>query len=382
MKFPKRGVNELSILSELRSKYCLDAKHDLGEVLGSMTTKPLDVAIRAFEIFWRSNLNDPYTFPGSSIIEREVIEALADLYECNDCSGLITTGGSESNLTALYIIRELGFSTVGVPKSAHFSVFKACKLLKLNIYELDLDKDFRVSIGSVKEALDKGVRAFIFTAGTTELGLIDPIDKLGRVINEYSGLIHVDAAYAGFVIPFLKELGLKVPKVSFSNPAVRSLCVDGHKMGLTPIPNSALILRPPELIKYVEFPARYMPLNIQRGLLGTRTAGSAAALYAVIKYLGIEGFTEVVKYVMGLLKYLIKRLREEDFSVPVEPDVPIVCIEVKDPDKYLKELAKRRLFVYKCSLIKGVRVVIMPHLSRYDLDRFIEALKNVRREVG
>lgn len=383
MKFPEKGLNYFRVLEELSEKYELDAKHVYGEVMGSMTSIPSPIALEAFRMFWFSNLNDPFTFPGSHLIEKLVINSLANLYKCEEnCDGIITTSGSESNLTALYLLREQGHKVIAVPASAHYSVFKACKILNIEAYKISLNSNFKADVGDIEKALHKEIRAFVLTAGTTEFGLVEEVDTINNLIKEYEGKMHVDAAFGGFLIPFLRELGYSLPEVSFKLESVQTITLDAHKTGFTPIPCNTLLVKPSTLMKkYLKFPAKYMPLGYQYGLFGTRTAGSAASLYAIIKYYGKEGFKKIILRIMEILKLFIKRLEEEGFEVPVKPELPIVCIKVSNPNRYVKELSKRRFYVYKCSLVKGIRVVLLPHINENHLEKFIDYLKELKREL-
>ena len=77
-------------------------------------------------------------------------------------------------------------------------------------------------------------------AGTTEFGQVDPVEEIGRIAEEKDVFFHVDAAFGGFVIPFLEGCPLKF---DFAVPGVSSIAIDPHKMGMSTIPSGGLLYR-------------------------------------------------------------------------------------------------------------------------------------------
>ena len=92
-----------------------------------------------------------------------------------------------------------------MPESAHFSFTKICNLLNLKPIYAGLDGSFRVDFSSVEKCVSKNTVAIVGTAGTAELGAVDPIEELSRIALEHNVWLHVDAAFGGLVIPFLKD---------------------------------------------------------------------------------------------------------------------------------------------------------------------------------
>lgn len=68
-----------------------------------------------------------------------------------------------------------------------------------------------------------------------------------------------------------------------------SVTIDPHKMVLAPMPAGGLVVRGGEWFKPLIFKADYMPLGYQIGLSITRSGGSIAAVWAVMKHLGGRG---------------------------------------------------------------------------------------------
>ena len=208
-----------------------------------MCTKPHPIAQKAYKMFLSSNLGDPGLFPGSIQLEKEVIDQLASLLHGKGCRGFIVSGGTEANLLALLAARNMSDAAkpeIVLPKSAHFSFTKICSMLNLKPVYAALDSDFKVDVSSVEKCVSQNTVAIVGTAGTAELGVIDPIERLSQMAAESQVYFHVDAAFGGLVIPFLP----KAPaNFDFSLPAVNSMTVDPHKMGMAAIPAGGIFFR-------------------------------------------------------------------------------------------------------------------------------------------
>ena len=64
---------------------------------------------------------------------------------------------------------------------------------------------YRMDPAAAEEAIDNNTCCLVGVAGTTEYGMIDPIAELGKIAREHDLFFHVDAAFGGLVIPFLKN---------------------------------------------------------------------------------------------------------------------------------------------------------------------------------
>ena len=62
---------------------------------------------------------------------------------------------------------------------------------------------FRVNASEVEKLINKNTVAIVGTAGTAELGAVDPIEELSKIALRHNVHLHVDAAFGGLVIPFL-----------------------------------------------------------------------------------------------------------------------------------------------------------------------------------
>ena len=251
----EKPVSKDLILKELKNFQSEDLKYMDGRILCSMCTEAHPFAKKIYCDFLDSNLGDYGLFKDSKKIEESVINSIGKFLSGDKVYGNIVTGGTEANIMAIRAARNHARKYKGItdgeiliPKSAHFSFKKAADMLNLKIVELDLDNNYKIDINSIKENISDKTVAIVAIAGTTELGLVDPIDKISEIALENNIYFHVDAAFGGFLIPFLTELGYDFPVFDFSLPGVCSITVDPHKMGLAPIPAGGILFRNQEYL--------------------------------------------------------------------------------------------------------------------------------------
>ena len=222
--------------------------------------------------------------------------------------------------------------------------------------------------------------AVVGIAGTTEFGTIDPIDDLAALCSDT--FLHVDAAYGGFVIPFLKELGYDMPSFDFEVSGVDSISVDPHKMGMATIPSGVLLMKNEDYLKKITVDSPYLTSPRQASLSGTRCSAGAGSAYAVMKYLGREGYRRIVADCMDATGYLVSRVRELGLEPLIEPIMPIVCIKLKSPEKVYSSLNEMG---WRPSLTRGpicLRIVVMPHVTPTVIDEFMPDLERVCKAIN
>jgi len=337
-----------------------------------MCTKPHPIAQKAYMMFLNSNLGDPGLFPGSVNLEKEVIDQLSSLLHGEGCKGFIVSGGTEANLLALLAARNMARiakAEVILSESAHFSFTKICSLLNLKPVYATLDSDFKVDASSVEKCVSQNTVAIIGTAGTAELGVIDPIKRLAQIATEHKVYLHVDAAFGGLVIPFLH----KVPNdFDFSLPAVKSMTVDPHKMGMAVIPAGGIIFRDSKTLDYIKTETPYLTDRYQYTFVGTRTGASAASVWAVFRYLGVDGFRRIVNTCMSNTQFLAVKLKEAGFKLVVEPTLNIVAFRSKDTRVLAEKLLQKGWFISYIPRYDCIRIVLMPHFKRRHIHLFLK----------
>jgi tyrosine decarboxylase/aspartate 1-decarboxylase len=361
----EKGCSREELFSFLARRRGEDLEY--GRILSSMCTRPHPVALEAEALFAGTNLGDPGLFPGTAGIERLLIRQLGDLLHNEKACGYATSGGTESNIQVLRMAR--GFAgvrnpNVVVPESAHFSFEKACDLLSMEIRTVPLDGDLRMDTGRAEEQIDRNTVCLVGIAGTTEYGMVDPIRALSDIAADHGVFLHVDAAFGGLVVPFLEK---PIP-FDFSLPGVSSISVDPHKMGMSPIPAGALLVREERMLGSLAVATPYLTVRNVYTLTGTRPGGPVAGAFAVLEYLGREGMRSMVRGCMENTARLIAGL--ETFGIPraVTPDVNVatfICDEAP-PGWQISRTRRGHL-----------RIVCMPHVSRDQVEAFIVAMGEI-----
>ena len=374
-----KPMDKQDILNELEELHALDHDYSDGRILGSMCTEAHPFAKEIFCKFLDTNLGDPGLFKGTKQIENRVIKSIGELLSLDNAYGNIVTGGTEANLMAIRAARNHARKYKGIvdgeiiiPDSAHFSFKKAADMLNLRIVEAKLDENYKIDVDSVREAITDKTVAIVAIAGTTELGLIDPIGEISKIAHENNIYFHVDAAFGGFSIPFLRQAGYDLPVFDFSLEGVCSITVDPHKMGLAPIPAGGIIFRKEEYLDVMAVDSPYLTVKTQSTIVGTRLGASSAATYAVMKYFGKEGY---VKRSIGLSG----SKRKMGYEIVCEPELNIVAFNhpQMDANDLAQKLEERgwKVSVAKCPV--AIRIVLMNHIKRNHLEALLKDLEDI-----
>lgn len=362
------------ILRELEEVRKKDFSFKSGRILNSMCTSPIPFAKKVFFNFIETNLGDPGLFRGTKELEDKAIAFLGELLNKRQACGAIVTGGTEANIMALWVAKNKEKKKnpeVIAPESMHFSFYKACNLLSLKLKAAKINKKNEVDIKDVKRKISKNTIAIVGIAGTTEYGSIDDIEALSELALENNIYLHVDAAFGGFVIPFL-DIN---KKFDFSVEGVCSITIDPHKMGLVPIPCGGILFREKKLLEYISTPTPYLTEKKQFTLTGTRSGASAAAAYAIFKLLGREGYKKVVRRCMRVTYYLYNEIKKLGFAV-IPPTLNILVFSSKNNDLIEEELRKRGWAVSRTRK-REIRMVLMPHIKMKHARLFIKDLKEI-----
>lgn len=216
---------------------------------------PIGVAADLLASAADQNVTSWRSAPAATEVEHIVLRWLGALVGFADhAAGLLVSGGSTANLTALLVaLRARGDgeadrrrATVYASEEAHFSIAKAAAVMGVQIRRVALDDDRRVDVVSLREAIAKDRRAsavpfcVVGTAGTTATGAVDPLDAIATVAVDEGLWFHVDGAYGAFAAadPASSSLFAGVERAD-------SLSLDAHKWLYTPLDCAALLVRDP-----------------------------------------------------------------------------------------------------------------------------------------
>jgi len=193
VRFPKtlplEGVGEADA-SSLFSELISSESAPLGDALAfaHMDPPPLGIAasVAAMNASVNQNLLHPDLSPLATRAEETVLDWLTPFFGMSD--GLMCSGSSIANLTALWCAREHGATRVLASTEAHLSVMKSAHLLGLECVLLPVNE--RGQIQGLNDAV-QSTDCCVLTAGTTGRGAIDTLQRPDVT------WLHVDAAWAG-----------------------------------------------------------------------------------------------------------------------------------------------------------------------------------------
>lgn len=357
-----KGIPEEDLFSFFETKKLQDKNHLY--ILSSMCTLPHPVAVKAHALFMETNLGDPGLFPGTASLERMLISRIGTLFHNPDACGYATTGGTESNIQALRIARAtagIASPNVVIPESAHFSFKKACDMIGVEMRTVPLTRDYRVDCDRYMDSIDSNTCCMVGIAGSTEYGMVDPIRDLAAIAHREGIFFHVDAAFGGMVLPFLKD----APEFDFSLPGVMSIAVDPHKMGMSTIPAGCLLLRNENDLCSLSVDTPYLTVKQEFTLSGTRPGGSVAGALAVLEYLGYEGMEAIVQGCMKNTRRLTHGMESYGIRPVVIPDVNVATFETPEtpvPSRWQVSYTRNN----------HLRIVCMPHVHAGVIEAFLD----------
>ncbi|MGO8807213.1 MAG: tyrosine decarboxylase MfnA [Candidatus Bathyarchaeia archaeon] len=374
------GLSKRQVLAELKKIRCLDQQYNDGKILCSMCTKSHPTAEKAYRLFLNSNLGDPGLFRGSVQLEKEVVNALTRLLHGENCVGHIVSGGTEANLTALLAAikkASVRVPEVVLPESAHFSFTKICSILNLKPVYAGLDDSFKADPKQVEECIGENTVALVGTAGSSELGIVDPIEALSQIAARHNVWLHVDAAFGGLVIPFLADAQRPF---DFGLEAVESMTVDPHKMGMAAIPAGGILFRHAEALNSLKTETPYLTDQFQNTFTGTRSGAAVASTWAAFRSIGFNGYRKIVGKCMKTTRFFADGLTERGCALVTKPTLNIVAFRSNNGSKRLAEkLREQGWFISYVPRYDCLRIVVMPHVKKQHAMAFLEDVAKIEK---
>lgn len=280
--------------------------------------------------------------------------------------GILTSGGSLANLTAIVTARRerlpeaFWSGTIYTSDQTHHSVRKSAVLAgfpETNIREVPSDDAQRMRVDALVErvAADRaaGMQPFLVvaSAGTTNTGAIDPLEEIADLAGRERLWMHVDGAYGAFFA--LTERGRSAMR---GIERADSITLDPHKGLFLPYGTGSLLVRDEQALRraHATF-ADYMPVmqhdadfvdfcdlspELSRDFRGLRA-------WLPIKLFGIDAFRDALDEKLDLARWAAERLREiPDVEIVSEPELSLLAFRFSPPgldDAELDELNRRWL---------------------------------------
>ncbi len=390
--FEERGKSRDEVLDELDRLLENDATYSSGHPVASMSTIPHSLGTEVFAKTLEKNAGRLHTFQGSAKVEQEVLAMIGEMLNLeSQAYGTTTSGGTESNILAVLAFREMAkrrtkTPEIITPKTAHSSIDKAGWLLGVKVHRTGVNKEFRAKPRAIEKKINENTIGIVLTAGTTYLGQIDPIEEIAEIARDHNIPLHIDAAFGGYVIPFLKEIGRGDYRFAFEVDGVTSVSVDPHKMGLAPIPAGSIIFRKEKYVKRITKTVPYLrgASSTQISILGTRPAASILATWAIMKHLGREGYREVVRKCMEETDHIVERVRQNPLlKTAIDPVMNIVGIQSQEVtiDRIIELMEKRGWKMAASPLPPTMRIVVMPHVTKGAINAFFNDLDDISTTI-
>ena len=354
--------------------------------------------------------------PGSTSVELAVIRALAELVGLarpESAAGVLTSGGTESNLMALLLAREAfpreqftsGRLAVHCSEAAHFSIARGAALLGLDRDAVvpvqtapDGRMDPRVLDWSLADTRAAGrvPICVVATAGTTDLGAVDPLPQVAAVARRHRVRLHVDAAYGGGAL-FSRRLAPLLDGLGEAD----TIGLDLHKLGWQPIAAGVLLVREAAMFAPLEQRAAYLNPEddeeagytslLGRSLRTTRRA-DAFKIAVTLRTLGRAGLGALVDRCHDLAGYAAERIAAEPrLELTAEPVLTTVLFRylplrgaagAGEADR-VNATIRRRLLEQGSAVVGRTEIgsgpgsvrlkltLLNPHTTTADLDRVI-----------
>jgi aromatic-L-amino-acid decarboxylase len=293
-----------------------------------------------------------------------------------EASGILTSGGSEANLTALLVAREgLAYearhqAVLYLTAERHWSIDRAAKIIGLRPDQLRpvrADDQFRLKPAALREAVQEDRRAgrlpwaVVANAGATNTGAVDPFQDLADLCRAERLWLHVDAAY-GWPAVLIPEGKAHLAGIERSD----SITLDPHKWFGQPFEAGCVLIRDgqrlaqtfairPDYMQDVE-PAPEEVNFADHGLALTRRF-RALKIWLSIKVLGVSWFRDLIAHSCRLAE-LAQALLEQSprFEILCPRQLSIVCFRYVPagfrPDN---EQGQETLDRLNLALIEGVR---------------------------
>ncbi len=340
----------------------------------------LEVAKKAYLKFFSENGLGPRAFPSLARFEAAVIAMTLGLLQGGPgARGAMTTGGTESIFLAVKSARDRALSRqpgvdrpqIVIPQTAHPAFNKAAHWLGLEVTRVPVGPDFRADAQAMAAAIGPRTILLVGSAPAYPHGVMDPIAELGTIALERDIWLHVDACVGGFIAPFARMLGEAIGAFDFAVPGVVSMSADLHKYGYTAKGASTVLFRDEAAYRFLAYSFSDWPRGLYstQTLVGTRAGGAIAAAWAVMNFLGEEGYRNVTRRILATRKAIGDGVSRLGLEVWGEPQLSILSYGSRQLDigQVADRLGSRGWFVGRLVDPPGIHLMLnMTHEAIVD----------------
>ncbi len=357
----------------------------------------------------------------SNPMERLISEALAKKigWQDQEANGLLTSGGSLANLTALLTARakysdvwEQGTSTqlaVMVSEEAHYCIDRAVRVMgwgDKGIIKIPTNARHQMDTSLLQayydQAQEKGIKVIMIIGCccSTATGSYDDLQAIGAFAQKQDLWFHVDGAHGAAVL-----FSDRYRYLTAGIEAADSVVIDWHKMMMTPALATSLVYkRKQDSYHTFHQKAQYLWANptsqdwFNSGKITFECTKymMAIKIFTLYKTYGEKIFADYVDIVYDLAKtFATYLLLQQDFEIPVQPESNIVCFRYCTPDEEpllnaLNQTIRQTLrdkgnFYIVQTTIAGkiyLRISIMnPKTKMHDLMDLIHSVRSIATKI-
>ncbi|MBC7886181.1 MAG: pyridoxal-dependent decarboxylase [Saprospiraceae bacterium] len=351
--------------------------------------------------------------PAASALERMVVEKFRSYFGFHQGTGVMTSGGTIANLTALICARNVKAKGVlwnegqtenyafMVSDEAHYCIDRAVKIMvwgDRGLIRIPVDDQFRMRTDLLEENLIKAqqkgviVLGVIGSAPSTSSGIYDDLDAIGSFCSEHHLWYHIDAAHGGPA-----AFSEKFKYLMSGSQKANSITVDAHKMMMTPALTTMLLFRDDEdsfrtfaqKAQYLWNESEEEWFNYGKRTLECTKVMLSIRVWVLIQTYGIDIFEKYLDACYQLGRTFADMIRKEScLELPVSPDSNIVCFRVRAANNLLSDNINRQIrnkvyqegkfYIVQTTLNGNVylRVSLMnPFTTTNDLKSLIHSIK-------
>ena len=342
---PPKGIPATQVFDELESLRADDVDWRNGKVFSlAYYAGPQAIAVAedAYRRFSGENALSTDAFPSLRIMQQDVLSMVGPwLGAHKDSAGFMTSGGTESILMVVKAARDQFAQTRGVatpnivlPTSAHAAFEKACHYFGVESRRSAVGQDWRADIAAMERLIDDNTVMLVASAPQYPQGVVDDVTGIAALASSRGINCHVDACMGGVTLAYLVKLGLPIPAWNLSVSGVTSISVDLHKYGYTSKGASVVMYSSKSLRAHQGFFTDNWlgGMYASSGMLGTKSGGSIASAWAVLRHLGDDGYTALVQQTRNATEQLANHIVAHPHLVlRAYPDSTLICFGATDP---------------------------------------------------
>ena len=345
----QNGIEAQEVLSEMETFRSHDVRWRDGRCFTlaySAGPQALAIAEEAYRRFSGENALNTAAFPSLKHMAQEVVDTVAGW--CNgddDVAGFMTSGGTESLVlvvrsAVMRAKREGRLSATPnmvLPTSAHAALEKGADYFSVEARRVDVGPDWRANVSAMRAAVDENTILIVGSAPQYPQGVVDPIVHLAAIALEHDINCHVDACMGGVTLPYLEDLGEEIAPWDFRVDGVTSISVDLHKYGYTSKGAGVLLHKNKKLRSDQTFMTDNWLGGMygSSGILGTKSGGPIASAWAVMRFLGHNGYQNVTRSARASAVRIAAHIDAHPLLVlRAQPDTTLLCFGTADPKRH------------------------------------------------